>query len=268
MSPQHRTRPSNIAAAELVAPGRVGHGGRHRAPSIDSQRMIAATVAAGAMLASGYQVIHPGVADATPVAPAPAPAPVPGPIEQLAQALPLQQFAQALQPPKVELPASLELPAEVQGVVDDVNQGFAQAAAPIVPQAQVVRPVDSGQITSGFGYRWGSMHSGLDFADPIGTPIRSVASGTVIEAGPASGFGQWVRVQHDDGTIGVYGHVNDILSSVGQRVNAGDVIATVGNLGWSTGPHLHLEIWQPDGTKVDPAPWLTDHGVALHWGDD
>ena len=111
------------------------------------------------------------------------------------------------------------------------------------------------------------MHYGIDFGNSIGTPIHSVANGTVIEAGPASGFGLWLRVRQDDGTTAVYGHVNDLLARAGQRVNAGDTIATVGNRGNSTGPHLHLEIWDPAGRKVDPAPWLTGHGVALYnWG--
>ncbi|KAA0024309.1 M23 family metallopeptidase [Antrihabitans cavernicola] len=107
------------------------------------------------------------------------------------------------------------------------------------------------------------MHAGLDFAGPIGAPIHSVSNGTVIEAGPASGFGLWVRVKQDDGTTAVYGHVNDMLVRAGQRVNAGDVIATVGNRGNSTGPHLHLEIWQPNGQKSDPAIYLIRHGVSL-----
>lgn len=110
------------------------------------------------------------------------------------------------------------------------------------------------------------MHYGVDFADSIGAPIHSVSSGTVIEAGPASGFGLWVRVLQDDGTTAVYGHVNEMLVTQGQRVNAGDVIATVGNRGQSTGPHLHLEIWDQGGGKMDPIPYLAAKGVPLEWG--
>jgi murein DD-endopeptidase MepM/ murein hydrolase activator NlpD len=85
-----------------------------------------------------------------------------------------------------------------------------------------------------------------------------VTDGVVIEAGPASGFGLWVRVAQDDGTIGVYGHVNEIIAVVGQQVRAGDVIATVG-----TGPHLHYEVWMPGNVKVDPLPWLAARGVTI-----
>ncbi|WP_243653798.1 M23 family metallopeptidase [Pseudonocardia endophytica] len=117
----------------------------------------------------------------------------------------------------------------------------------------------SGRVTSGFGQRWGTGHMGLDIAAPIGTPIHVPLAGTVISSGPASGFGLWVRVQHDDGTITVYGHINRSLVSVGEKVSAGQQIAEVGNRGQSTGPHLHIEVVQ-DGTKINPKPWLDEHG--------
>ncbi|GAA0520955.1 peptidase [Saccharopolyspora subtropica] len=124
-----------------------------------------------------------------------------------------------------------------------------------------VKPAE-GTFTSGFGARWGTSHYGIDIANSIGTPIRSVAAGKVINAGPASGFGLWVRVQHDDGTITVYGHVNTIEVSVGQRVGAGEQIATMGNRGQSTGPHLHFEVIQ-NGKKINPLPWLSARGISV-----
>lgn len=120
-----------------------------------------------------------------------------------------------------------------------------------------------GTFTSGFGARWGTEHKGDDIANAIGTPIGSITDGVIIEAGPASGFGLWVRVQNDDGTIAVYGHVNEIIAKVGQRVRAGDEIATIGNRGQSTGPHLHFEIWVNGKDKIDPQPWLASHGILL-----
>ncbi|WP_405183100.1 M23 family metallopeptidase [Nocardia sp. NBC_01377] len=125
---------------------------------------------------------------------------------------------------------------------------------------KTVRPV-GGILTSNFGMRWGEMHAGIDFGEPLGAPIATVTDGVVIEAGPATGFGLWVRVQQDDGTVGVYGHVNDILASVGQEVRAGDIIATVGNRGQSTGPHLHYEVHDPEAGKIDPLPWLAQRGI-------
>lgn len=125
---------------------------------------------------------------------------------------------------------------------------------------RVVWPVE-GEITSKPGARWGLTHYGLDIANSIGTPIRAVKRGTVIEAGSASGFGLWVRLQHDDGTITVYGHINRALVSEGERVEAGDTIAEVGNRGQSTGPHLHFEVWDADSRKINPLAWLQRNGA-------
>ncbi len=120
----------------------------------------------------------------------------------------------------------------------------------------------TGVITSTYGPRWGTIHYGLDIANNIGTPIVSVMDGRVISSGPASGFGLWVRVLHDNGIITVYGHINETLVSVGQRVRTGQRIATVGNRGQSTGPHLHFEVHQ-NGFKIDPLRWLRRNDVSL-----
>ena len=87
--------------------------------------------------------------------------------------------------------------------------------------------------------------------------------GTVIDSGPASGYGQWIRIRHDDGAISVYGHMETLDVSVGERVVAGQKIAGMGNRGFSTGPHLHFEI-HPDGqSAVDPVPWLAARGINV-----
>lgn len=121
----------------------------------------------------------------------------------------------------------------------------------------------SGRFTSGYGARWGATHEGIDIADPIGTPVLAVMDGEVISAGPANGFGQWVRVQHDDGAISVYGHVNTVDVAVGQRVTAGDQIATIGNEGESTGPHLHFEMRPAGNGPVDPVGWFGQQGILV-----
>ena len=120
-----------------------------------------------------------------------------------------------------------------------------------------------GSFTSGFGARWGTSHLGIDIANRIGTPIYAVADGVVIESGPASGFGLWVRVQHSDGTITVYGHIDRSLVTEGETVKAGEQIAKMGNRGQSTGPHLHFEVWLNGTKKVNPLPWLQQRGVDL-----
>ncbi|WP_054246310.1 M23 family metallopeptidase [Rhodococcus opacus] len=166
-----------------------------------------------------------------------------------------------VQLPAIELP---DLPAAppAPGTPGPVNPG---TPAPL--KARAVQPV-SGTLSSGYGPRWGAHHGGIDIAAPIGTPIQSAADGEVISAGPASGFGLWVRVRHDDGAVTVYGHINEFIVNVGQRVAAGQQIATVGNRGQSTGPHLHFEVSDAGGNRLDPSQWLRDRGVSATWGVD
>ncbi|MFJ1459913.1 M23 family metallopeptidase [Nocardia sp. N2S4-5] len=150
----------------------------------------------------------------------------------------------------------------------DILQHGEQFAADLAAQeAAKLKPLYTkfayGNFTSSFGFRWGAPHEGVDIAAPIGTPIYAVEDGTVIDAGPASGFGMWVRLRHDDGTVTVYGHVDTTTVSVGQRVMAGDQIATVGNRGFSTGPHCHFEVHPHGGSAIDPLPWLASRGISL-----
>ncbi|MGO1417885.1 M23 family metallopeptidase [Candidatus Corynebacterium faecigallinarum] len=125
-----------------------------------------------------------------------------------------------------------------------------------------VKPAE-GSFTSGYAMRWGTMHKGIDIANGIGTPIAAAQSGTVIDAGPASGFGNWVRIKHSDGTVTVYGHMSTIDVTVGQQVQAGQKIAGIGNEGFSTGPHVHFEVYPTEGQAVDPVPWLRERGVEV-----
>ncbi|SDC46061.1 M23 family metallopeptidase [Actinokineospora iranica] len=156
--------------------------------------------------------------------------------------------------------AAAEKAAAEKAAADKKRQATAAAAKPAA--SGFVKPAQ-GRFTSGFGARWGSTHYGVDIANKIGTPILAVTSGVVIDAGPASGFGLWVRIRHDDGTVTVYGHMNEILTSKGARVGAGQQIATIGNRGQSTGPHLHFEVWQGGSRKIDPVPWLRARGITL-----
>ncbi|OBI35066.1 hypothetical protein A5708_10725 [Mycobacterium colombiense] len=120
-----------------------------------------------------------------------------------------------------------------------------------------------GIFTSNFGYRWGVLHAGIDLANSIGTPIYAVSDGVVIDSGPASGYGMLVKLRHADGTVTLYGHINTTLVSVGERVMAGDQIATMGNRGNSTGPHLHFEVLQGGSERIDPVPWLAKRGLMV-----
>lgn len=121
----------------------------------------------------------------------------------------------------------------------------------------------TGRYTSGYGPRWGTIHRGIDIANDLGTPIYAVMDGTVINAGPAQGFGNWVVIKHDGGEVSVYGHMRYYDVQVGQRVKAGQKIASIGNEGQSTGPHLHFEI-KPDGVNhADPEVWFKQQGITI-----
>jgi murein DD-endopeptidase MepM/ murein hydrolase activator NlpD len=155
----------------------------------------------------------------------------------------------------------------------DIGRELARQAAKIeaaladgAPEAHLygesvyVKPT-VGNLTSLFGSRWGRAHQGIDIAGPIGTPIYALSDAVVEEAGPATGYGLWVVLRHTDGTQSVYGHVNRMFVEEGDRVEAGEEIAEIGNRGYSTGPHLHLEVWSTDGTKINPLTWLRKRGI-------
>ncbi|WP_241038095.1 M23 family metallopeptidase [Blastococcus litoris] len=141
------------------------------------------------------------------------------------------------------------------------------AASTLTAAAGAIAPT-TGRVTSCYGSRWGTLHAGVDIAAPIGTPVVTPADGIVLQAGPASGFGLAVAVQHGDGTITLYGHVNQMFVSAGQVVTAGQQIAEVGNRGQSTGPHLHFEVHTGGlyANRVNPVPWLTARGISLGGG--
>jgi murein DD-endopeptidase MepM/ murein hydrolase activator NlpD len=149
----------------------------------------------------------------------------------------------------------------------ELAHGVAFAQERAEREARLQRPLfvmpTRGAFTSGFGYRWGVLHAGIDIANAIGTPIRAVSDGVVIDAGPTAGYGMWVKLRHADGTVTLYGHVNTTLVSVGQRVMAGDQIATMGNRGNSTGPHCHFEVLLGGTQRIDPVPWLAKRGLSV-----
>ncbi len=158
---------------------------------------------------------------------------------------------------------------EIQGAPDAVGtwaglQAAEESANLLTAAGGAVAPT-KGRVTSCYGSRWGTLHAGVDIAAPIGTPVFSPESGVVLDAGPASGFGLAVYVQHGDGTVTLYGHINQFFVTPGQVVEAGQQIAEVGNRGQSTGPHLHFEVH--DGglyaSRVNPTPWLDARGISL-----
>ena len=114
-----------------------------------------------------------------------------------------------------------------------------------------------GVFSSGYGWRWGRMHKGIDIANNVGTPILAARSGDVISAGwNDGGYGYLVEIRHPDGTLTRYAHNSRILVRAGDKVNQGSVISLMGSTGRSTGPHLHFEIVPPGRGAMNPLQFL------------
>jgi murein DD-endopeptidase MepM/ murein hydrolase activator NlpD len=114
-----------------------------------------------------------------------------------------------------------------------------------------------GVFSSGYGWRWGRMHKGIDVASNVGTPIVAAQRGEVSFAGwHDGGYGYLVEIQHPDGSKSLYGHNSRILVRVGQQVSQGSQIAEMGSTGRSTGPHLHFEIHPAGRGAVNPLQFL------------
>jgi len=118
-------------------------------------------------------------------------------------------------------------------------------------------PILGARVSSGFGMRFHpilgfmKMHTGIDFAAPVGTPIQAAGDGVVQDAKWWGGYGRWVRISHSKDWDTGYGHLSAIAVHEGQFVHQGDIIGYVGNTGRSTGPHLHFEVWH-DHVPIDP----------------
>ena len=120
--------------------------------------------------------------------------------------------------------------------------------------AGFIWPVN-GPVTSGFGWRWGRMHEGIDIGVGSGTPIRAAAAGRVVYAGWMSGYGNLVAIDHGGGVSTAYGHQSSVAVGVGQVVSQGETIGYVGCTGHCFGSHLHFEV-RINGSPVDPLGYL------------
>lgn len=147
--------------------------------------------------------------------------------------------AEALNPP---VPPSLasELSPEMAGPMPMSPPAPAPLAWPL-----------RGVLYARFGMKGREPHDGIDLAAPVGTPVKTAAAGSVLFAGMQRGYGNLVIVEHPMGLVTVYAHNRDLRVKTGQRVREGQVIATVGESGRTSGPHLHFEVRQ-QGVPVDP----------------
>ena len=204
------------------------------------------------------------------------------------KAIPLTQAAQAVQisaagsayarwePFARELTAMLWPAAQAAGADP---AGTAGAVCPGLPVAagSWIRPT-VGTVTSGYGFRWGILHAGVDIAGPRDSPVYAAADGTVGTAACTSaycdrdgslnlaGYGNLVELDHGAGVVTRYAHLSGFTVMPGQQVSAGALLGFQGSTGNSTGVHLHFEV-RVDGAPIDPVPWLVDRGVDLHAPD-
>ncbi len=147
---------------------------------------------------------------------------------------------------------------------NNISQSFSQPPQPTGTSSsgseRLLRPT-AGVVTSGFGQRSLGYHEGLDFGVPVGSPIISSQTGTVVDVRSSPSYGNLVRVRGADGLETLYAHLSTVGVQPGQQVQQGQQIALSGNTGRSTGPHLHYEVIK-DGRRVDPAPLINATGEA------
>jgi murein DD-endopeptidase MepM/ murein hydrolase activator NlpD len=147
---------------------------------------------------------------------------------------------------------------------DRASRGDARNPAVEVQPAPNVwlLPVQTYHVTSTYGPRWNKQHAGIDLGATEGTPFYAAASGVVTLCRWNGGYGYSVQIDHGAGITTIYGHASKLLCKEGQRVQAGDLIAKVGNTGHSFGAHLHYEIRVND-KPVEPTQFMKAHGVDL-----
>jgi murein DD-endopeptidase MepM/ murein hydrolase activator NlpD len=112
------------------------------------------------------------------------------------------------------------------------------------------------------------MHDGVDLVAPTGTPVYAASDGGVVGAAPKGGYGNWIRIDHQETLSTVYGHLSSFAPGVeaGVRVSKGELIGFVGNTGRSTGSHLHFEILS-NGRAVDPLVYVEGKRPQLAGSD-
>jgi murein DD-endopeptidase MepM/ murein hydrolase activator NlpD len=152
-----------------------------------------------------------------------------------------------------------DLQAEIAAEIAAATGGLPLPAGPLpsASAAGFIWPVE-GTLTSGFGYRWGRMHEGVDIAAAEGTPIRAAADGTVIlmqSEYESGGYGNYTCIDHGGGLSTCYAHQSSVATSTGAQVSQGDLIGYVGNTGHSYGAHLHFEV-RINGAPTDPLGYL------------
>ncbi len=155
--------------------------------------------------------------------------------------------------------------SQVQGVKAERLTALGYSGAVADLEYVVPLPAFSYHLTAGFGMSgamWENMHTGLDFAAPIGTSLVAVSDATVKDVSLVPSYGLRTIVTLKDGTELWYCHQSESLVWPGQDVEIGQPIGLVGDTGNTTGPHLHLEVRPGGGSPIDPNAWLISHALT------
>jgi murein DD-endopeptidase MepM/ murein hydrolase activator NlpD len=137
---------------------------------------------------------------------------------------------------------------------------------PQTPLVHFIRPVP-GPVASPFGPRRATWHGGVDLRAERGSPVLAAAAGMVISSGWERAYGRVVKIWHQRDLMTVYAHNHENLVKVGDWVEQGQVIATVGSTGRATAPHLHFEI-RLEGHKYNPEFWLPEGEILSASAED
>ncbi|MCC8927115.1 M23 family metallopeptidase [Rhodococcus sp. I2R] len=231
-------------------------------------RVIAGSVLSAALCLGTTGLINPATAAAQPT------------IELPAASFPMPDAAQRAAILAAVLDATGVLINEVAAAILDSELGTAPEAdtTEAVPEIDLAPPAiglggsilplppKSYRVSSHYGNRnsptgnGNQFHQGVDFAAASGTPVYAVTGGTVEQAGNAGdGYGNLVRVKSGN-TVTYYAHQSTLAVNVGDTVQAGDQLGTVGSTGNSTGPHLHFEV-RNNGSSVEPLAYLKTLGI-------
>jgi hypothetical protein len=182
--------------------------------------------------------------------------------------------ARAISRDSERLPAQEATDKQLKEALDEQSQERIAALASLNASAQKradqiaknlwVLPTVGYHLTARFGASglWSSIHTGLDFAAPSGTPIYAVANGVITETGYDGAYGNKTVETLPDGTEIWYCHQSTIGVSVGDKVIQSEQIGTLGSTGHTTGPHVHIEVRPNGGDPVDPYPEFLLHGVT------
>ncbi|HYH72207.1 MAG TPA: M23 family metallopeptidase [Nocardioides sp.] len=244
------------------------YGGRHRVqnrrarlPRAFSSSFVLPTAAAAALVvtATGATVVHP----TPPTLELDGPQTAMARTEQVADDAMVTDLAARRQAASIQT-AALQGRNEQAARAARSAQRKARAKAKMERESKRwVRPIRTWHITSGFGWRWGKSHDGIDLGASTGTPLYAMSKGEVIGSFYDSSFGNKVEIRYWDGSISWYGHLSNRIAQKGDTVLPGELVGLVGNTGHSFGSHLHFEMQRSvtSDSPIDPVTWLKRHGL-------